>query len=128
MPWSLLAGAIPYLIAAAIGARLAWGVQGMRIDELQADVELWKSATAKVEAERDNWRAVSAEQGAKVLEWQGAAGRAHKAAEAAKAASARRLAELADEIATLEASLQARGVLPVAEALATSRSATDALP
>lgn len=60
MPWSLLASAIPYAIAAFIGGRVAWGIQGSRIN-------LAKEETRAAELALANWREVAAKCGADTL-------------------------------------------------------------
>lgn len=86
MPWSLLAGAIPYLIAAAIGGRIAWGIQGARLDRAQAELEAAGLRLSACRAEADGWREVAAQQSAAVQEMEAAARRraARAATEAAR--------------------------------------------
>jgi hypothetical protein len=96
MPWGLLVSAIPYLVAAAIGGKLAWSIQGHRIDGLKADVTAAESATAAARAERDNWREVAAECGARSLALEADSNK--RLAQAARQAqAARAAAQAADQ-------------------------------
>lgn len=60
MPWSLLAGAIPYVIAAFVGGRVAWGIQGARLSTAHEQTKAAELALA-------NWREVAAKCGADTL-------------------------------------------------------------
>lgn len=112
---------------AALCTGYVGALHGQR-DLARAELEQARAAVVRVEGERDNWREVAAQAGAKTLAWEAAARVAKKRATDAEKAAAGRAQALQDEIAALEASLAARGLIPLPQAIVDSRKATDALP
>lgn len=104
---SLLVGAIPYAIAAYLGGRVAWGIQGGRLDSA-------KERLVAAELARDNWREVAAKCGADTLALE--ADHKRRLARAARDAQAARAGAEASEQA-LERLRAQRAARPAGEAL-----------